>query len=102
MTETILRRRLMEFGVPLHAHDGLVLYLMHGLRPGHFLMAVLENDLLEAVIRADDENVVALHRYVKFLFNVAPSVAWGSPGEVAEWITSHRKAREVEVQQEGA
>jgi len=44
--------------------------------PGHFLAAVLKNDLFKAINRADDTNVKALKLYVMFLYNVAPGTWW--------------------------
>lgn len=39
---------------------------------GHFLRAVLDNDLFEAFGRADQKNELALHNIVMWLYNVAP------------------------------
>lgn len=41
---------------------------------GHFVNAVLDNDLMEAFARADGESEKALHNIVKWLYNVAPDV----------------------------
>lgn len=86
--ETYYRTKLAEAKVPEKAHDTLIGYLMHGHRPGHFLTGVLSNDLKEACGRADADNQVALYRYVYFLFNYAPSAAWGDPEKVTDWIKS--------------
>lgn len=76
--------------LPSHMREGLLLYLRHGLPPGHFLMAVLSNDLAEACARADDENRRLLYDYVYFLYNHAPRAAWGSPENVEAWMASAR------------
>lgn len=39
---------------------------------GHFLTALLENDLMETVGRADEVNVKVLSLYAKFLYNMMP------------------------------
>ena len=60
------------------------IYLWHiGALPdvGHFLAAVLKNNLFEAVNRADDTNVKALKLYVIFLHNVAPGT-WRAKAKV--------------------
>ena len=44
-------------GIPEGMRDGLLLYLEHGFFPGSFLMAVLSNDLKEAVARGDEDNL---------------------------------------------
>jgi hypothetical protein len=73
-------------GVPLHMQDALAGYLLYGHHVGHFLTAVLCNDLKEAVARADDTNVMALREYMMFFYNRAPSDCFGSPQAHAAWI----------------
>lgn len=90
--EGYYRAKLTSSGVPEHMHDGYVLYLLHGISPGSFGLAVLENDLREACARADEENQRALYRHVYFLYNYAPSGCWGSPEQVNEWIARHRSS----------
>ena len=67
-------------GVPEHMIEGLVQYVMVGRPVGHFLRAVLSNDLKEACNRADEKNKTQLHAYIFFLFNYTPIGCWGSPG----------------------
>lgn len=81
---------LAQSEIPEGMHDGIVLYLLHGLFPGSFLRAVLENDLREAVNRADDLNLVALPQYVRFFYNHAPIASVGSPERVEAWIEQKR------------
>lgn len=85
--------------VPEHCREGLLNYLRYGLPPGHFLMAVLANDLTEACGRADDSNRVALADYISVLYNHAPSESWGSREKVRAWIDQgmelRRAAREA-------
>lgn len=94
-SEPWYRNKLAVSGVPEHMRDGIVNYLVHGIEPGSFYRAVLENDLREACLRADDTNQRALYQHVAFLYNYAPIAAWGSPVEVADWITSHQARREA-------
>jgi hypothetical protein len=61
-------------------------YVVRGGHVGHFLMAVLTNDLREAVNRADGDNLRNLPAYVGYLFNRCPSGCWGSKEMVAAWI----------------
>ena len=85
--------------VPEHGREGLLKYLCYGVPPGHFLMAVLANDLTEACGRADDSNRVALAEYISVLHNHAPSESWGSREKVRAWIEQgmelRRAAREA-------
>lgn len=79
--------------IPKHCREGLLDYLRHGIMPGTFLRAVLENNLWKAVIHADDTNRGALVEYVLLLNYYAPSDAWGSPIAVKEWIAKGVAAR---------
>ena len=90
MNEADIRRHLAEHGIPEQMHDGLVLYLLHGVRPGHFLTAVLSNDLLEACKRGDAPNQAALANYIGFLYHHAPLDAWGSPETVNAWAAARQ------------
>jgi hypothetical protein len=71
--------------IPGYMHGGLRRWIENGIEPGGFLMAVLENDLKEAVSRADATNVQALPNYIRYLYNYAPRGCWGSPEKVAAW-----------------
>lgn len=74
--------------IPEHMHDTLRLYFDHGVRPGHFIRAVLAGDLIEAVSRADEDNMRALPEYVRWLYNYLPGRpnGWGSYEAVDDWI----------------
>lgn len=74
--------------IPTHMQGGLRRYLTHGIVPGHFLEAVLENDLTEAVKRADDVNIAALPNYIAFFYNYADRRSYGSQDKVREWINA--------------
>lgn len=78
--------------IPSHMHGGLYRYLVSGIEPGDFLMAVLENNLREAVGRADHINQPKLPDYIRYLYNYAPSKCWGSPEKVAAWVEMHAEA----------
>ena len=53
---------------------------------GHFGMAVMRNDLVEAIRRADAINPPLLPAIVFWLYNEAPSPCWGSPEKVEAWL----------------
>lgn len=80
--------------LPERMVGALIRYFDHHLEPGHFLTAVLSNDLVEAVGRADDENKYLLPHYVIWLYNYIPGRpnGWGSPEAVKEWL---RRKEEV-------
>ena len=72
--------------LPFHMQDAMRLYIESGIQPGSFLTAVLSNDLMGALGRADDINLHALPLYGRFLYNDAPCWCFGSPEKVAAWI----------------
>jgi len=77
--------RFNEFYIPERMMAGIRLYVDHGVPPGGFLTAVLENDLSGAVGHADAENLRNLPAYVTYLYNEVPAACWGSPAKVAAW-----------------
>lgn len=91
--ERVLDQRLAVSGIPDRLHDGLRNYLVYGYRPGSFLRAVLENDLITAVVRADEESATRIAAVVRFLWNYAPSEAWGSPDRVQTWLDARALER---------
>ena len=80
-----LKRGFKNNTVPAYMHDALMDYVVERRIPGHFLTAVLENDLREAVVQADDANLDALGNWVKVLYNYCPSHSWGSHSRVRAW-----------------
>lgn len=71
--------------IPEHMMDALNLYVSHGVLPGHFLQAVLSNDLVGAFEHSDHVNTVFMREYVNWLYNEAPSCSWGSREKVRAW-----------------
>jgi len=72
--------------LPEHCQDGMKHYIENRIPPGNFLIAVLENNLSEAIGRADSVNINRIKDYVMFLYNEAPSGCWGSPEKVSKWL----------------
>lgn len=79
--------------IPGHMLDSLRGYIEHGCPVGHFLTAVLENDLAEACARADDDNMRVIPAYVAYLYNEAPGACWGSPENVSAWLERFKALR---------
>jgi hypothetical protein len=67
-------------------HGSLERYLNHGIPCGSFLMAVLENNLMDAFGRADIGNTANMKNIVGYIYNHVPSNAWGSKERVAEYL----------------
>jgi len=74
-----------------HLEGSLDRYLNHGIMPGGFLTAVLENNLSESFARADRTNSMLVKDIVQFLYNRFPMGAWGNPERVKNWAESIRK-----------
>ena len=73
--------------LPEHMQGGARRYIEHGIRPGSFLCAVLENNLTGAFGHADSTNRPLIATvYVEWLHWEIPAPAWGSPAKVALWI----------------
>lgn len=77
--------KLKEYGVPSHMHGGLIRWVEEGTRPGHFLTAVITNDLKTACIYADEQSAEGLSKIVMWLYNQAPSGCWGYEGALKHW-----------------
>ena len=65
--------------------DGIRNYIETGRPMGGFLTAVFENDLFDAVGKADLGNRRDLADLVIWIFNNAPSGCWGSEKKVYQW-----------------
>ena len=73
---------------PVHMREGVALYLLRGVPPGDFLLAVLSGDLFEAVNRADKANKVRLPDFVQLFQTYAPAMAYGSQDKVRAWCSA--------------
>ena len=74
--------------IPPHLVGGLRRYLELGMEPGHFLRAVIENNLREAVGRCsgDDHDVgQTLRALCQWFYTWAPSECWGSKEKRIKW-----------------
>jgi hypothetical protein len=78
--------------IPDYMADGLIRYVEDGIPPGDFLTAVLENDLSEAIGRADEANIKVIPAYVFWLYNYAPIGCWGSKAKVKSWMKRKAEA----------
>ena len=53
---------------------------------GGFLQAVIENNFMEAVGRADSRNVEQLVAIASYVYHDMPSTCHGSPARYAAWL----------------
>ena len=75
-----------QFYIPERMMAGITRYIEQGIKPGNFLSAIIQNDLNEAVSRADDDNLMNLPAYVGYFYNEAPSGCYGSPEIMDAWL----------------
>jgi len=78
--------------LPIDLQDSLARYIEHGILPGGFLHACLENDLTKAVNCATEEGLNLLPVVVGYLYHRAPMICWGSDRAVSAWGRSRRRA----------
>ncbi len=73
--------------LPQRYRGGLERWAKHHIRPGHFLVAVLEDRLSDAVFHVDDDVTFdELKALLRFVHNeLMPSACHGSPAAVADW-----------------
>ena len=72
--------------IPDYMVNSIKRYLRQGIKPGGFLYAVLTNDFVNAVYRADKTNLANLPAYAYWLQTMCPREAWGSVEKVEAWI----------------
>lgn len=68
-------------------HEGLERYVKYRVPTGSFLHAVLTNDLMEAMGRADEENREDIFEICQYIYNHLPIACYGSPKAVKKWLT---------------
>lgn len=73
-----------------------------GIATGGFLRAVLENDFVQVLLRADEENIRELREIALYVHNHVPAIAWGSPEKVSNWIKSRGLSGHPVSQADGA
>jgi hypothetical protein len=73
--------------IPEHMRMALLRYVQDRIQPGHFLTAIICNDLRNAVSRADDQNLQLLKLYLQWFYNIAPAVCHGSYAAMKQWIS---------------
>ncbi len=76
--------------IPEHTHSALQRYVHDRVPPGSFLEGVLTNNLMMAVMHADDINQANLVDTVRYVFNEIPAGCWGSKQAYKEWLDGER------------
>ena len=95
MTEVDERPRLFELDdvseslswrIPKHIRCSIEQYVWHGTPTDGFLRAVLLNDLMGAIARADETSLRGLRVICQYVYNAVPSVLHGSDEAVRTHI----------------
>jgi hypothetical protein len=89
MTET--GYRYLGYYVPQNTIDELRRYAFNGVPLGGFLEAVVSNDLVSAVSRADSYNQNNLPALVVYVYNELPAECWGSRETYEHWLDKFRE-----------
>lgn len=82
--------------VPGHLLQALVHWGQKECFTGDFLAAVLSNDLMDAVGRADENSLAAIRYITMFVYNELPRDCHGSKARVKQWeleIKNHMELR---------
>lgn len=87
-------------GLPSHMRKGARQWVEEGIMTGEFLTSVMENNLVGAYIRADDDNSAAMVDWADWLYNEAPNGCWGNKPTIREWRKMHENKRADQRQQE--
>jgi len=72
--------------IPEHMRYGVKEYIEDGVPQGGFLAAMIQNNLKETFIRADDINRMSIGGFVEFFYRFAPISCWGSQANYDTWI----------------
>ncbi len=87
-----VQQYLANSGIRPSLHGGIARYIESGVMPGSFLTAVISNDLIGAICRADDDMTIEELRALRLWFyNDAPSQCHGSPQKMAAWSAAKQK-----------
>ena len=80
---------MLDYNIlPERMRSAARMYIEDGIDPGSFMQAVLENDFVVAVQKADTYNRAYLDAFAQLVYWEIPSAAWGSKTVVREWISS--------------
>lgn len=75
--------------LPVHLRAGMERWVEHGIPPGTFLKAVLENNLVTALATADGDSRLALDRIAQFVHWGLPHDCHGSRDRCKAWANAH-------------
>lgn len=74
------------------SYQKLDTYKKSKLSPGSFLTAILENDLIGAVLKADNDSKKIIPEITKYCWDNFPHNIWGSPEAVETHLSDPTKS----------
>lgn len=80
-----------EYYIPERMMGGIQRYVEHGIEPGGFLTAIIQNNLSQAIGQADTENMKNIPAFVAYFYNECPIGCWGSKEKMESWIESFKQ-----------
>jgi hypothetical protein len=83
----------MSYPIAPHIKAAIDRYVETGCPLGGFLTAVMENNLMEAMGRADDGNKASLHAICGYVYMEIPGDCHGSQEKVEAWYEKHAEER---------
>lgn len=72
--------------IPTLVMEGMKRYVEGHVQPGNFLTAVIQNNLSEAIGRADESSLANIKSIVQWFYNESPYTCWGSPEKMEAWL----------------
>jgi len=81
--------------LPVSVQESINAYVTTGRPTGGFLEAVINNDLREAIVRADHINIRIIPAIVGYLYNECPAGCWGFSGAFDKWVEKHAAKRRL-------
>lgn len=96
MSIKVVRSDMEYERLPERLRVGVQRYIEDGYLPGDFLFAVITNNLLMAVGRADSDMIKVLPEITTWFYSYPPSPCWGSEKALENWTEMHENG-EVEV-----
>ena len=91
------KKHEVPYPIPPRIKKAIDRYQKEGIEPGGFVRAVLADNLVEAVLRADSESLKALPEICRYVFNHVPNARWGSPELTEAWIRLNVRSPSAEV-----
>lgn len=72
--------------IPKHMHSGLTRYVERGVRPGDFLVLMLQGRIEHAAHFADPANMASMQSWETFLAQYMPDECHGDAIKVQAWL----------------